>query len=697
MSKKTEFQKTIERIKGKGLTEAYSDVPVEQQDPVDTRFGKQLQQDASDDTSWLDDEENNEEIQEVKDVKSKEYLVNGGLYFPNLVAKRSDTLPPGAYECAVTNQGEAYLKPIEIVTDKIVDLGGDSIKEEIDLFWSKGVSEKFEQYGLVHKRGILVHGPAGCHAAGTKVLMYDGTVKNVEIIQENELLMGPDSTPRRVLRPITGKEQMVRIVPTKGESFVCNINHILSLRKTGTTNIINITVADYLKMNDNIRYKLYRTGVDFNKNEELEIDPYIFGMWLGDGTSRKAQLTSMDDILVNEWKNYAKFLNMQVRTEDNTIGNKAKNYHMINIKNNEGKNPPNVMNGFLRTLNVLQNKHIPLKYLTSSKENRLKLLAGLIDTDGYLDRSNCFEIATKFDVLKDNILFLARSLGFAAYSSIKVVKGKMYHRINISGEISEIPTKLSRKKATKRKQIKNVLNTGFKVEFLSVDNYYGFELDKDHLYLLSDFTVTHNTGKTIAIAKTARHVVDNLGGIVLFNPAPSYVKEFVRIIREVEPDKKVVIMWEEFDEVLTGDESLLLSLLDGEIQFGNIVYLATTNYISKIPARIKNRPSRFAKIIEINKPTKEQREAFLTAKLHESDKDKLPALIQASEGFVIDQVKDLIISTCCFNYSIDVAVRKIKEMEQDSTGVDDYNETQRNDYFKTMAKDKKVTPLQPLR
>ena len=121
------------------------------------------------------------------------------------------------------------------------------------------------------------------------------------------------------------------------------------------------------------------------------------------------------------------------------------------------------------------------------------------------------------------------------------------------------------------------------------------------------------------------------------------------------------------------------------------------NYISKIPARIKNRPSRFAKIIEINKPTPEQRESFLKQKLHESDMDKLAALVQSSDGFVIDQVKDLIISVCCFGQDVAESVRKINVMQEESTGIDDFNETQAKDYFKSKKTDGYRGPLRPLR
>ena len=207
------------------------------------------------------------------------------------------------------------------------------------------------------------------------------------------------------------------------------------------------------------------------------------------------------------------------------------------------------------------------------------------------------------------------------------------------------------------------------------------------------------TGKTIALAKTAKMVIEKYDGIVLFNPDASALKEFLRVIKDIEPQRKVLVMWEEFDAVLDHYESSLLPLLDGEIQVGNIVYLATTNYLSKIPSRIKNRPSRFARVIEVTEPDAETRRLFLNAKLHESDKFLLEPMVQASEGFVIDQLKDMIISICCFGYSIDQAVRKIKEMQEESVGMDDYQEEQAKTVFKSMKKNKPSNfgPLQPIR
>jgi hypothetical protein len=132
-------------------------------------------------------------------------------------------------------------------------------------------------------------------------------------------------------------------------------------------------------------------------------------------------------------------------------------------------------NDFLTTLkkyDLLENKHIPDDIKTGSISTRLQVLAGLLDTDGYLG-GNCFEITQKNKRLAEDIAFVARSLGFAAYMK-QVQKSCMYkgekkcgtyHKISISGEgLEKIPTVLERKCAQPRQQVKDARRTGFSVK-----------------------------------------------------------------------------------------------------------------------------------------------------------------------------------------------------------------------------------------
>jgi hypothetical protein len=132
-------------------------------------------------------------------------------------------------------------------------------------------------------------------------------------------------------------------------------------------------------------------------------------------------------------------------------------------------------------------------------------LAGLIDTDGYV-YNNCVEIAQKNEELAKNIQSLCFSLGFQA----TVVKRKktctnakngpktaLYSIISISGDLSEIPTKIKRKKLTKRLQVKDVGRLSFNVRKVSsLEEYFGFTVSKDNLYLDDDFLIIKNCGKT---------------------------------------------------------------------------------------------------------------------------------------------------------------------------------------------------------
>jgi superfamily II DNA or RNA helicase len=91
--------------------------------------------------------------------------------------------------------------------------------------------------------------------------------------------------------------------------------------------------------------------------------------------------------------------------------------------------------------------------------------------------------------MMDDVIYLARSLGFASYK-----KNGSAFKISINGKgIEEIPLKIPRKKANLQRQIKDVLSYRIKLEPLNVDEYYGFEIDGNRRFVLGDFSVTHNT------------------------------------------------------------------------------------------------------------------------------------------------------------------------------------------------------------
>ena len=358
--------------------------------------------------------------------------------------------------------------------------------------------------------GIL--GPSGggkCHGRGTPILMYDGSVKKVEDVVIGDVLMGPDSTPRRVLELGRGRDNMYRIVPVKGDSYTVNSAHILTLTALAGVVIngksyakgdwVDINVEDYTKLS---RYKKavlkgVRTAVDFPEIDAPELDPYFAGVYIGDGNTRwYTALTNADEEILQFCISYGVGRGWSVTR---CMDRHCPRLNLSGIDQITGKRVRELI--FSSCVKQEQDKHV--KYIAScykygSRKVRLALLAGLIDTDGYMHHGH-YEISTKFDALAEDILFIARSLGYAAYDNYcektctNTGASAMYHRITISGDFSDLPVRLERRKRGPRKQCKDVLHTGITVEPIGIDDYFGFVIDGDHHYVLGDFTVTHNT------------------------------------------------------------------------------------------------------------------------------------------------------------------------------------------------------------
>ena len=349
--------------------------------------------------------------------------------------------------------------------------------------------------GLDNVLGILPTGGGKCLGKGTPVLMFSGETKNVEDIKVGDLVMGPDSSPRFVSGVTSGRETLYRVSPVKGAPYVVNESHILSFKETGTYTVKNVCVRDYLPKSNNWKYlhKGWRVGVDFpSKDHSATLPPYFLGLWLGDGHSGGPKITTADPEIVEYLFDFA-LRTGQTLGVDDYPDNKSSGYSLSNKYQRRGTRED------LKRLRLIKNKHIPTSYKTGSRSQRLELLAGVVDSDGHFDGKN-IDIVLKSKTLIDDVAFVARSLGLAAYpkecekTCCNTGAVGTYYRMSISGDFSDIPTRLKRNVFTPRRQKKSVLMTGVTLENIGEGEYFGFSLQgPDRLFLLGDFTVTHNT------------------------------------------------------------------------------------------------------------------------------------------------------------------------------------------------------------
>lgn len=343
-----------------------------------------------------------------------------------------------------------------------------------------------------------------CHGVDTPIRMADMSVKMVQDIVVGDKVMGADGSPRTVLNTVTGQDQLYRVDQIEGMSYVVNSAHKLSLRagytigdgnphkcsvKASKGDIHNVEVKDFIKYPYVAKRSLkgYK-GILTNLDNGVEVKhPWLVGMWLGDGTASKPDITqdrkaleTLDEIVkVSKEHGYvAKLHEYKPTTYTITI--------------TEG------FRGFLRQEGLLSNKHIPQEWLCANWESRVELLSGLLDSDGYYMRGHGYEITQKSKQLAEDIVILAKSLGFKC-SINKTTKSTQdgavgeYYRMFISGDTSILNLRLGYKQAEPISELRKLANTAISVTELGEGDYYGFEIDGDHLYCLEDFTVTHNS------------------------------------------------------------------------------------------------------------------------------------------------------------------------------------------------------------
>lgn len=354
-----------------------------------------------------------------------------------------------------------------------------------------------------------------CMAKGTGVIMSDGSIRSIENIKVGDIVIGADGLPKRIQKTCSGISQMYNVIQSRGMSYCVTGNHLLYLWNWENKRYITIKAEDHVHISENrmnvckgVKFK----GIEGTK-QNLPIDPYYLGAYLGDGDKYNFR------ILVNKTRdceihNYIHELVQYY--PDYEVASIYKNHHRLDYKDDmynmkivnrlKGRNR-SIFHTTFKTLN-LREKHIPEQYYTASRVQRLELLAGIIDTDGYYAKEkHRYEITIKTKRLADCVIKLSRQLGMNTQVCIITSSGRtstVYnkpstcYRVNITGDIISIPCKVKRKKAQSVSKIACDNYSTLKVEYAGEGEYYGFQCE-DNLYCIEDGTITHNCDLAIYV------------------------------------------------------------------------------------------------------------------------------------------------------------------------------------------------------
>lgn len=239
--------------------------------------------------------------------------------------------------------------------------------------------------------------------------------------------------------------------------------------------------------------------VEFEKQEtKLPLDPYVLGVLLGDGgfTTDRISLTNPEKDIISECNS--------ILSDWGYFRHHKGTYCQYEFKKNDNLN----QNKLFRTIQQLglqgkysRTKFIPKQYLHSNIEERQRLLKGLFDTDGHVDAKGGYSISTFSEQLKEDIMYLCRSLGYRCLankysdeykiviSTDDIIFSSNKHRERYMNR--QVPKKKHDYKVLKIIDIKKVGEE--ECQCISVDS-------EDHTYLCDDFIVTHNTWFLVLIA-----------------------------------------------------------------------------------------------------------------------------------------------------------------------------------------------------
>lgn len=385
----------------------------------------------------------------------------------------------------------------------------------------------------------IVAGIPGCQPKGSKVMMADGSFKNIEDVKVGDLVLSPQKDDRYTFAKVKNLKEFYspknfdvhQSKKDKKKLYSCSFNHFIPVnyknfnkdrsyewdRKDVVAEDLFEKSEEALKHNE-ICFSSPLIP-SFNGRKNCSIEPYALGIFLGDGIfhskrinredgkgskgfwlSRQIKITSADDEIIEEVSKYYPVMSTYQKKKS-----KAKEF----IFSMEGEFAKELIKyGFEGKRSG--EKLIPQQALMSDSNYRKRLLAGLIDSDGYYAKGG-YEYLSKSKRLIENIRFLVYSLGGRCGEIRKVKKGIKktgfvgeYYLVSFYVGGLDLPIITKRRRRDVDLGYKESNRRAVFLKESKPQKVYGFEIDsKSHWYITDNFMVTKNSGKS----QLARHTI----------------------------------------------------------------------------------------------------------------------------------------------------------------------------------------------
>lgn len=417
--------------------------------------------------------------------------------------------------------------------------------EEYEKAWIEAL------FGFVDRDGLRKYTEAFILVArkNGKALSLDESIptpdgwKRMRDVHVGDLVFGKDGRPSRVLyESPTFNKPMYTVRFEDGSEVCASADHVWTVKtrkskrrgKTWFDLTTEDMAGDFMHQRaDGVgveyKYRVPMNGAVEYPEKELPVHPYVLGVWLGDGTRTKGELTL----------NHADAAHIASRIEECGYPVERVSYpsdrpngadrYIVDRRRHGSSDPrdPKSFRNTLKSMGVLDHKRIPEEYLHASVEQRWELLRGLMDTDGYCSKSGECEFTQVDEAMALQVLELIRSLGIKATFKVKptTLNGNPYGttcRItfytNRANSCFSLERKTNRLKTVlaDRMKAKSVVSVerceDVPSKCIMVDN-------QDHLYLAgTGFTATHNTSIAAAV-ELYMLVADGEGAPQVYNAA----------------------------------------------------------------------------------------------------------------------------------------------------------------------------------